>query len=496
MRKVRTLVMPVGFVFTLSILMVLQLQPAGGAPLPAGRAPRCSSLNEDVLNVRDFGARGDDATDDTAAIQAAIDCAQHSGRNLSVMLGAGVFRVSSSLIIAGDNKGVAILGSPWASLQQGSALPVSTIRWVGGAAPVFDVSSTFTHFINFSIVNNGAATNGIKFAVGGRILLFGMSFVPPSTPTQASAFSDAAVWIDGVNYDMIDRCEFETSPAIKITSTGTTLEITRSVFDASSIANPLLKVDANIELLKIERNTFNHQPKAHVVFDNSATTNTIAVMRVVANEFDGNALLPSPSRIILGKNILNLTFEDNTIEQFPEITDSLIQLTNSRARVSGNWGSSINAPLVKTLDTTSRVFVGPNNLNPSTKGVLDDASESGGVIDVPLVGSQAILHGNLGSPSSETVYRISATDGRGIDVFFSEPPDTRPGYMTKGQRFTVMIINRSGDVMEMGAVTFSSQFKTSGEFPRLANGKSRAITFVYDGSYAVELWRGRADVEN
>src|SRR5262249_4587232 len=159
------------------------------------------------------------------------------------------------------------------------------IRWVGGAAPVFDVTTTFTHFINFSIVNNGAATNAMKFTSGGRILLFGMSFVPPN---GASPFSDAAVWLDGFDYSFIDRCEFETSPAIHLTGLGnTTLEITRSVFDAVG-ANPLLKVDANIEILKIERNTFNHEPNADVVFDNSTTSGTIRILRFVDNEFDGH----------------------------------------------------------------------------------------------------------------------------------------------------------------------------------------------------------------
>jgi hypothetical protein len=190
-----------------------------------------SAYTGDAIHVKDFGATGDDDSDDTNAIQAAIDAAQNSGRNLSVVLGAGIFRVSRSLNIAGANRGISILGSPWASFQQGSALPASTIWWVGGAAPVFNVTTSFTHFVNFAILNQGGATNAIKVTDGGRLLLFGMSFVPSS---GASAFSDAAVWIHGVNYDMIDWCEFETSPAIKITGTGTTLEITRSVFDASS----------------------------------------------------------------------------------------------------------------------------------------------------------------------------------------------------------------------------------------------------------------------
>lgn len=475
----------------------------------AASTAACALSLEDlgIVHVRCFGAKGDDMSNDTGPIQAAIDYAQNftgrTGRNFSVMLGPGIFRVNSSLNISGPNRGISILGSPWASLQQGSALPVSTIRWIGGASPVFNVTSTFTHFVNFAIVNNGAATSAIKFTPGGRALLFGMSFVPPSTPMQASAFRDGAVWFDGVNYDFIDRCEFETSPAVRITGTGTTIEITRSVFDGSGGgANPILEVDANVELLKIERNTFNHQPNANIVFDNSASGKVITLMRVVANEFDGPAL--TSDRIILGKNILNLTFEDNAIEQFGDINDSLIQLTNSRARVSGNWAASIATPLVRTCDRSSRVFVGPNNFNlGSTNGILDDVSESGGIVDVPLAPpGRAILHGNLGSPSSDTVYRILATNAAGILVNFFHPEDTNPGYMTKGQRFTVMVVNLSGaPLMNINTVIFDTrQFKMSSSLisPQtpLNNRKNRSISFVYDGVYAVELWRGATEVDN
>jgi hypothetical protein len=485
----------------------------------AGCAPSLEDLG--IVHVKCFGAKGDGMTNDTRAIQAAIDFAQsftaRTGQNFSVMLGPGIFVVDRSLKISGPNRGIAMLGSPWASLQQGSRPPVSTIRWIGGAYPVFNVTSTFTHFISFAIVNNGSATNAIRFAPGGRALLFGMSFVPPS---GASAFKDAAVRFDGFDYDSIDRCEFETSPAVKITGSGATLEITRCVFDVSPgggapfTHNPILEVDANeIDVFKVERNTFNLQPNANIAFDNSASPSDgfIGVMRVVANEFDG--FPDTSSRIILGKNISNLTFEDNQVQALGQITDSPIQLTNSQARVSGNWGASIGAgpagvPLVRTSDTASRVFVGPNNFAVgSTGGILDNWSGSGGLIDVPLAPpGQAILHGNLGSPTSETVYRIFATNPTSIVVNFSKPGDSipagGPGYMTRGQRFTVMVVNVSGSALtNMNSVMFDKrQFKLSSylisQQTPLQNGKNRSISFVFDGVYAVELWRGTVDVPN
>jgi hypothetical protein len=458
------------------------------------------------IPVKWFGAKGDDVTDDTAAIQAAINVAQNSGRNASVVLGGGIFRVNATLNInfAGANKGISIIGSPWASLQQGSALPASTVRWVGGAAPVFNVTSTFTDFIGFSIVNNGAATNGIKFTPGGHTLLFEMSF---QSGGSLLPFSDAAVLFQGFDYTFIDRCNFETSPAVKLTNPpmglSSTTEITRSVFDANDpAAKPLLYVDAQIELLKIERNTFNLHPNVNVVFDNCATTNNIYVMRVVANEFDGDSQPNDPSKIIRGKNIFSLTFDDNAVEQFPGITGSLIELTNSQARVSGNWGYYIMAPLVKTLDTASRVFVGPNNFKlgdpGKTLGILDNTSSAGIVTLTPNPATTNIpIHGNYGDPGGDTTSRFDAPDNQNDTVYYSKPtdPPPSPGYMTRGQKVTVMIRNMSGG--PMGTITFDpAQFKMSGAFPSPANGMNRSIGFVFDGTYMVETWRTAADVPN
>jgi hypothetical protein len=135
---------------------------------------------------------------------------------------------------------------------------------------------------------------------------------------------------------------------------------------------------------------------------------------------------------------------------------------------------------------------------------LDNASESGGIVDVPLAPpGQARLLGNLGSPSSETVYRIFATNTNGIEVFLAELDDSiLSGYMTKGQRFAVMLVNISGaPLMNPNTVIFNAnQFRTSGSFisqhQPLNNRKNRSIAFVFDGTHAVELWRGAADVYN
>ena len=74
-----------------------------------------------VLSARDFGAKGDGATDDTAAIQAALDAAEAAGGAV-VHLEAGTYivtgrgkassgclQIGSNVVLAGDGQGETII---------------------------------------------------------------------------------------------------------------------------------------------------------------------------------------------------------------------------------------------------------------------------------------------------------------------------------------------------------------------------------------------------
>jgi len=78
----------------------------------------------DVVSVKDFGAKGDNATDDAAAIQAAINATQSSGGGI-VFMPAGIYRISQTLTIPA-NAAVMLMG-----VGQVDVVGGTRIRWIG-----------------------------------------------------------------------------------------------------------------------------------------------------------------------------------------------------------------------------------------------------------------------------------------------------------------------------------------------------------------------------
>ncbi|HUD91090.1 glycosyl hydrolase family 28-related protein [Sphingobium sp.] len=102
----------------------MQAESIASLPAPAGPAIRALPLVSEWVSVRTLGAKGDDSTDDTAAIQKAIDS------HRVVYLPAGFYRVSDTLRLRPDT----VLLGLHPSLTQ-IALPDGTPAWAGVGAP-------------------------------------------------------------------------------------------------------------------------------------------------------------------------------------------------------------------------------------------------------------------------------------------------------------------------------------------------------------------------
>ena len=112
----------------------------------------------DVVSVKDFGAVGDGTTDDTSAIQAALDAAA------SVFIPAGTYLVSSTLRIKTGFKSLQGAGDGATRLKTTGQ---NTILHVGPDT-VVDVTTTANHIavqgIRFEKTVNSTSLNpGVKF---------------------------------------------------------------------------------------------------------------------------------------------------------------------------------------------------------------------------------------------------------------------------------------------------------------------------------------------
>lgn len=120
----------------------------------------------DVVSVKDFGAVGDGVTDDTAAIQAALNTA--SGVGLTIYIPKGTYKTTATLNWPTD----------WPAALVGDGVESTHINYTGASTAIsmYDAGSS-TKYIKSSIENlrlsgNGStSTNGVNIRQGYAIAL-------------------------------------------------------------------------------------------------------------------------------------------------------------------------------------------------------------------------------------------------------------------------------------------------------------------------------------
>jgi len=240
---------------------------------------------EQYVSVKDFGAVGDGVTDDTAAIQDAIDYGQTSGQ--AVYLPAADYLITDSIVISAP---VTFVGDGWESrLRVDSAFPgTSDVISIDPAAhteniiirdmSIQPVSGTPARYgIGVDISNYGVAYcefSGLRIAALGN---YCFATIPNVTPL-----------LDGFFTSVIDRCVFV--GGIKLDKAGDSLRITNN-----TITGPRIGV-----YVDLQHGAFDGGPHGLLIDGNNITSNggALYVLNCAMGVFSNNNVeMPTPSGV-------------------------------------------------------------------------------------------------------------------------------------------------------------------------------------------------------
>lgn len=118
-------------------------------------------------------------------------------------------------------------------------------------------------------------------------------------------------------------------------------------------------------------------------------------------------------------------------------------------------------------------------------GTVIDATGIVGIAVTPTFGAAITI--DTSQATGSFFQRITANAA-------TAPTIGAPSVLVSGARLTIMIRNASGGAM--GATTFNAIYKLGAAWTNPANGFSRTIEFMCDGTNWVEIGRTAADVAN
>ena len=364
------------------------LADLGGGFIQAGTGAvqrTVESKLQDVVSVKDFGAKGDGVTNDTAAIQAAINYVQS-------------FHIPETYASASPGPGVTELIFPFGVYKITAALTVTrSISFRGEGHSEFSVGAR--------IIQYTAATDHFRV----NPIAQGCSVSWDDLTMTASGNGGTAGYCININKTTavcnsvrIRNCTFGTpqSGAIRLQSSDDVI-ISGNLFDVSAFHSIILGTSSATDVVsncRIEGNAF--YGIAGFVFLLYNVSNLVITSNVIykavsntATVLDGYNTLPY--------QIKNVVFTNNTIDG----ADCVAQITSAQGFVcSGNIGTNLGAgvgatkSLIQLDSTLKRVTISNNQLSGNV-GAKHFYDTSGGTLTegASVCGNIFIASGGTGN---------------------------------------------------------------------------------------------------
>lgn len=463
-----------------------------------------------VANVLDFGAKGDGTTDDTSAIQAAIDSLPNQtsnqgtiGEGGQVFFPSGIYKITSSLNIGSDDRSVELIGSGRGRsiinvAFDGTGIDVSGVDTGSGYTKNFILrdmrvqSTTVTgqtantkllsiKYLHYFTIERcwfqGETYNGIYIedALDGRIVDVRLD----TANTGGEGFYHAIELkrvgsIGAPNQITIDQCYIEDAYLSAIRVEEGEKVVIRNNLIQSNERNGIFFDECNS--LHIHDNYFeangqsNAINSADIVDGTSPPLNLSRNVRIDNNHFssDGSS---TTFYVLYAADVRGLTFSENDLrggtQQFITVSSD-----SKAVRIADN---------VSTIDPNITIAVGSDQIIWSNNRLTT------GVRWTSYVDTEAqTYHDASGDISS---YPATVTPnrklGRIID-YGTVAGDVTINVATGISEGTVITLAWQQDGTGSHTVTLNTTYRVASTLSTAAN-KRNILTFFYDGSQLIEM---------
>jgi len=461
-----------------------------------------SMVSGETANVFDFGATGDGTTDDTAAIQAAINyCVANttSGTSTTPAKGPvaltfppGYYKVSSPLSVTGP---ISIVGQSNAEFSSGARIfqttsndlffvkpsvtnptfniqNVTLLSTIAGTGHLINFQPTGATYFNSTRISNCVFSNPQQSSIrlcGDDIKIQGCTF-------DVSGYSGLAIELgsntsgDSVTNSSITECNFFNIPTRCISVyNASSIRIENNVVSQNGSSKTLSFVDgldtsaSQFYAISVSSNTltgvsrmfaasaatsciFSNNIAYDCGLDSAETRNAIEFINVCQNiSIDGNLLNGAYGANSIFKNtgtLSNISFTDNIISG--SSSGTAIVCGAMTGNVSNNsisgWSTAISSSNFSNIQYN---FIG---------------------IQAPTYGASVNINAILG----DTVL-IVATNGSNFTI-------NAPTNSYAGRKLTIVVLNNSGG--SLGTITWDPAYKMS-SFTNPANQYLQSVTFDY-----------------